>query len=102
MTKMTNKRLCVILMLLITVLFSFFAVLKSDLYIDETYSYCMSNGVMPPFFGASNSIKGDSVIDKVITRQEFYDLVSASDNKFDYKNVYESTKRSRLILLYIS
>ncbi len=87
---MKRNKLYIISFAIILITFVLLGILKSSLFIDETYMYCMANGEMMPFCGNSNSIKGDSVVDKVITQEEFFDLVSAEDNKFDYAGVYRN------------
>lgn len=87
---MKKNKLLVISFAIILLAFACFGILKSNLFIDETYTFYMANGDMPPFAGAENSVKGVNMTDKIISRQDFVDLVSASDNRFDYKGVYRN------------
>lgn len=88
-----KNKLCIISFAVIAVVFICYGIIKSDFFLDETYNFRMANGDMTnaAFAGTTDSSLEDSVIDRVITHDEFENLVSATDNKFDYSGVYENS-----------
>ena len=63
-----------------------FADRKSGMFIDEIYTYGLSNNHEGAYL---NSISGGSLEDKVFSRQDFFDYVVVNeDEDFDFKAVY--------------
>ncbi len=64
----------------------FFAGRKEGLFIDEVYTYGLSNSYYAPYV---DDLKNDDMIDKVITRQELFDYLTVNDSdKFSAGSVY--------------
>lgn len=64
----------------------FFSGRKEGLFIDEVYTYGLSNSYYAPFV---DDLKDDDMIDKVITRQELLDYLTVDDSdKFSAGSVY--------------
>ena len=81
-----NKIILFVVVLLIIGISVFYGHKKSGMFIDEIYSYGLSNSHYNPFV---KSLKGDNMIDKVYTSQEFYDYISLDENEgFDFGSVY--------------
>lgn len=68
-----------------------FAGRKEGLFIDEIYTYGLSNSFYAPYV---TDIKGGSLIDKVMTRQELLDyLTVGADDRFAAGSVYYNQTR---------
>ncbi len=85
-----KNKLCIISFAVITIVFICCGIIKSDFFLDEIYSFRKANtGFAETIFsGTAASSAEDSVIDRIITQEEIENLVSASDNKFDFPGVY--------------
>lgn len=60
---------------------------KQGFFLDEVYSYGLSNGYYTPFMTTIDS--GDGFIDKVLSRADLLDYVSVNPGEqFDYSSVY--------------
>lgn len=69
----------------------FFAQRKEGLFIDEVYTYGLSNSYYAPFVG---DLKDGDMIDKVITREELFDYLTVNDtDKFSAGSVYYNQSR---------
>lgn len=63
-----------------------FSCRKSGMFIDEIYTYGLSNSSYAPYI---TDVKGGSALGQVITRQELFDYVSVTDGEgFDFGSVY--------------
>ncbi len=64
----------------------FFANRKEGLFIDEVYTYGLSNSYYAPFV---DDLKDDNLIDKVITREELFEYLTVDeDDSFSADSVY--------------
>lgn len=80
-----NTALLLALILISSVCF-LFGNRKEGMFIDEVYTYGLSNSYYAPFV---SSLKDGDMIDKVFTRQELLDYVSVGDNdRFAAGSVY--------------
>ena len=63
-----------------------FSCRKSGMFIDEIYSYGLSNSSYAPYI---TDVKGGSALGQVITRAELFDYVSVTEGEgFDFGSVY--------------
>ena len=68
-----------------------FSVRKSGMFIDEIYTYGLSNSHFAPFLA---DMKGGDLVDKVLTRQDLLDYVTVNDGEgFDFASVYDNQVR---------
>ena len=68
-----------------------FAGRKEGLFIDEVYTYGLSNSYYAPFV---SDLKDGDMIDKVITREELFDYLAVNDSdKFSAGSVYYNQTR---------
>lgn len=68
-----------------------FSVRKSGMFIDEIYTYGLSNGFYTPYL---SDIKGGSMVGETFTRAELFDYVSVTDGEgFDFSSVYYNQAR---------
>lgn len=68
-----------------------FGARKSGLFIDEIYTYGLSNSDHAPYL---SDIKGGDMIGKTFTREELLDYVSVTDGEgFDFGSVYYNQTR---------
>lgn len=73
-------------LVLISAVCFLFAGRKEGLFIDEVYTYGLSNSYYAPFV---DDLKDDDMIDKVITRQELFDYLTVNESdKFSADSVY--------------
>ena len=64
----------------------YWGVEKSGMFIDEIYSYGLSNGYYTPFI---RSVKDGEMTDKILTKQEMIDYVTVGENDaFKFDSVY--------------
>ena len=78
-------------LLTVTAVCFLFAVRKEGLFIDEVYTYGLSNSYYAPFVA---DLKDGDMIDKVITRQELFDYLTVNDSdKFSADSVYYNQTR---------
>ncbi len=82
-----RKYLAIVLVLmLVTSVCLLFSVRKQGMFIDEIYTYGLSNNSSGPFL---EDMKGGHVQDTVFTRDELMDYVSVSGEEgFDFASVY--------------
>ncbi len=82
-----RKYLAIVLVLiLVTSVCLLFATRKEGMFIDEIYTYGLSNNSSGPFL---EDMKGGHVEDTVFTRDELLDYVSVTgDEGFDFASVY--------------
>ena len=67
------------------------SVRKSGMFIDEIYTYGLSNSHFAPFLA---DMKDGNLVDKVITRQDLLDYVTVNDGEsFDFASVYDNQVR---------
>ena len=68
-----------------------FSVRKSGMFIDEIYTYGLSNSHFAPFLA---DMKDGDLVDKVLTRQDLLDYVTVNDGEgFDFASVYDNQVR---------
>ena len=68
-----------------------FSVRKSGMFIDEIYTYGLSNSHFAPFLADT---KDGDLVDKVLTRQDLLDYVTVNDGEsFDFASVYDNQVR---------
>ena len=73
-------------LILVTGVCFLFASRKQGMFIDEIYTYGLSNSSYRPFLGG---LKYDSIESRVVTREELLDYVSITgDEGFDFASVY--------------
>ena len=76
----------VLVLILVTAVCLLFSTRKQGMFIDEIYTYGLSNNSSGPFL---IDMKGGSMLDTVFTREELLDYVSVTDNEgFDFSSVY--------------
>lgn len=64
----------------------YWGVEKSGMFIDEIYSYGLSNGYYTPFI---RSVKDGEMTDKILSKQEMIDYVTVGENDaFKFDSVY--------------
>lgn len=87
MKKFLEKYAALLLALvLISAVCFLFAGRKEGMFIDEIYSYGLSNGYYTPFV---TDIKDGNVVDKLISRQELFDYMTVGeDDGFAFASVY--------------
>ena len=86
-----NKKALFLIMLGTIILFFIFAFLKSGLFLDEIYTFGLSNSHESGFIKAK--MDGD-VREKIITREIFEDYLSVQpDEKFDFVSVYHNQEK---------
>lgn len=87
MLKLEKKHAALLAVLIIISAVCFlFAGRKEGMFIDEIYSYGLSNSYYAPFV---TDIKGGDMRDTVMTRQELMDYLSVSESdRFAYGSVY--------------
>ena len=81
----------ILIFITVTGVFLMFAYRKSGMFIDEIYSYGLSNSHYAPFL---SDIKDGEMVGKTFTRQELLDYVSVSSGElFDAGSVYYNQTR---------
>lgn len=76
-----------LVLILVSALCLLFSVRKSGMFIDEIYTYGLSNSHYAPY--VSNIGGGDSFVDTVLTRQDLLDYLTVNDGEgFDFGSVY--------------
>ena len=76
----------VLALLLVSAVCFLFAGRKQGMFIDEIYTYGLSNSSYAPFL---RDVKGGSIVGKTFTRAELLDYVSVmGDEGFDFGSVY--------------
>ena len=76
----------VLVLLLVSAVCFLFAGRKQGMFIDEIYTYGLSNSSYAPFL---SDVKGGSIVGKTFTRAELLDYVSVTgDEGFDFGSVY--------------
>lgn len=78
-----SKQVSVIIM--VTLVAFCFCNAKSGYFLDEIYSFGLSNSEYKPFL--VDVMDGD-ITEKIITYKELFNYVAAGDNKFNYDSVY--------------
>lgn len=77
-----------IILLLASVTFIAFGIMKSGYFIDEIYTYGLSNSYYTPFIKNINSDDG-IIADTILTKEDFNDYVTVSgDDAFKFDSVY--------------
>ena len=86
-TNALRENRILLLVIMISVLLSiFYGFQKNGLFLDELYSYGLSNSHYAPFV---QDVKGGDFMDKVVTKQELSDYVTVQENqRFNYGSVY--------------
>ena len=75
-----------LMFLTVTAVCLLFSCRKSGMFIDEIYTYGLSNSSYAPYI---TDIKGGSALGQVITRQELFDYVAVTEGEgFDFGSVY--------------
>ena len=78
----------VLVFILITAVCLLFSCRKEGMFIDEIYTYGLSNNVGGPFL---RDMKGGNIVDTVFTRAELTDYVAVmGDEGFDFASVYHN------------
>ncbi len=78
-------------LLLVSAVCFLFAGRKEGLFIDEVYTYGLSNSYYAPF---AADLKDGDLIDKVITRQELFDYLTVNESdRFSAASVYYNQTR---------
>ena len=79
-----------IVLLLVLVIGLHFCLWKSGMFIDEIYTYGLSNSHYMPFIGGGGQEDHDTLPEQVITREDFYDYLAVTDTEpgFDARSVY--------------
>ena len=63
-----------------------FSMRKEGMFIDEIYTYGLSNNVGGPFL---RDMKGGNIVDTVFSREELIDYVAVTEGEgFDFASVY--------------
>lgn len=78
-----SKQVLVIIM--ITLVAFCFCIVKSGYFLDEIYSFGLSNSEYKPFL--LDVMDGD-ITEKVITYKDFFYYVAVGENRFNYDSVY--------------
>ncbi len=67
-----------------------FCLWKSGMFIDEIYTYGLSNSHYMPFIGGGGQTDHDTLPEQVITREEFFDYLAVTEGEpgFDLGSVY--------------
>ena len=83
----TRKYLALVLVfIMVSAVCLLFSTRKEGMFIDEIYTYGLSNNVGGPFL---RDMKGGNIVDTVFTKAELLDYVSVSgDEGFDFASVY--------------
>ena len=80
-----------LVMALVSAVCLLFSVRKSGMFIDEIYTYGLSNSHYAPYL---TDVQGGSFTDTVMTRQQLLDYVSVGDDdRFDFGSVYYNQTR---------
>lgn len=75
-----------LMFLMVTAVCLLFSFRKSGMFIDEIYTYGLSNSSYAPYI---TDIKGGNALGQVITREELFDYVAVTDGEgFDFGSVY--------------
>ena len=75
-----------LMFLTVTAVCLLFGCRKSGMFIDEIYTYGLSNSSYAPYI---TDIKGGNALGQVITRQELFDYVAITEGEgFDFGSVY--------------
>ena len=75
-----------LVLLLVSAVCFLFAGRKQGMFIDEIYTYGLSNSSYAPFL---SDVKGGALVGKTVTREELLDYVSVTgDEGFDFGSVY--------------
>ena len=76
----------VLMFVIVTAVCLLFSFRKSGMFIDEIYTYGLSNSSYAPYI---TDIKGGNALGQVITRQELFDYVAVTEGEgFDFGSVY--------------
>ena len=71
-----------------------FSTRKSGMFIDEIYTYGLSNSHYMPFLGNGEHDKGELPADQIFTQSELFDYVAVTDgDRFDFASVYYNQER---------
>lgn len=86
-TKTFKENRILLFIIMIAVLLSvFYGFRKEGMFLDELYSYGLSNSQYAPFV---QDVKGGNFVDTVVTNKELYDYVTVGVNeRFNYGSVY--------------
>lgn len=80
-----------LVLVLVSAVCLLFSVRKSGMFIDEIYTYGLSNGDHTPYL---SDIKGGRMVGSVFTRDEFFDYVAVTEGEgFDPASVYYNQSR---------
>lgn len=75
-----------LMFLMVTAVCLLFSCRKSGMFIDEIYTYGLSNSSYAPYI---TDIKGGNALGQVITREELFDYVAVTEGEgFDFGSVY--------------
>lgn len=74
----------VLIILVYCIICMFYAHKKSGFFLDEIYSYGLSNSHYAPFL---RDVKNGNITDKILLRNELLNYVVAGENRFDFKSV---------------
>ena len=76
-----------VVLLLVLIVCLHFCFWKSGMFIDEIYTYGLSNSHYMPFIGHGDH---DRIEEQIITRDDFYDYLAVTDSEpgFDFGSVY--------------
>lgn len=75
-----------LMFLIVTAVCLLFSFRKSGMFIDEIYTYGLSNSSYTPYI---TDIKGGDALGQVITQEELFDYVAVTDEEgFDFGSVY--------------
>lgn len=81
-----NHLAFILVILMILAVFLGFSYQKSGMFIDEIYTYGLSNGYYTPFL---IDVEKGNVIDTVLTRNDFYEYVAVGEQeRFAFESVY--------------
>lgn len=99
--KIKDNWLLVLVLCLIGVVSLFYIHEKRGMFLDEIYSYGLSNSQNKPFI---TDVQDKDITEKVITKKELFDYVAVNNkDAFDYKSVYNNqTKDVHPPLFYMT
>ena len=85
-TAMRKYLALVLVLIIVSAVCLLFSTRKEGMFIDEIYTYGLSNNVGGPFL---RDMKGGNIVDTVFTRAELTDYVAVTgDEGFDFASVY--------------
>ena len=85
-SELKENRILLLIILISVMLSIFYGFQKEGLFLDELYSYGLSNSHYAPFV---ENIKGGNFIDTVITKEELSNYITVTEGEgFNYGSVY--------------